>query len=99
MRYMNKIKIVLTIISVFLLSIYSFAQKNMDINTEEPSDFMHSNGKIFVVMAVVVTIVTGLLIYLINLDRKISKIEKFSNTERPASIEKNITINIEKVIK
>lgn len=99
MRYMNKLKIVLTIISVFLLSIYSFAQKNMDINTEEPSDFMHSNGKIFVVMAVVVTIVTGLLIYLINLDRKISKIEKISNTEKPTSIEKNITINIEKIIK
>jgi len=48
----------------------------MDIKTEEPSDFMHSNGKIFVVMAVVVTIVTGLLIYLINLDRKIRKIER-----------------------
>ncbi|MEO8116975.1 MAG: CcmD family protein [Bacteroidota bacterium] len=76
MHYINKLKTVLTIICVFLLSIYSFAQKNMDIKTEEPTDFMHSNGKIFVVMAVVVTIVTGLLIYLINLDRKIGKVEK-----------------------
>lgn len=75
MHYIKTIKKVLTFFSLLLFSLYSFAQ-NMDIKTEEPSDFMHSNGKIFVVMAVVVTIVTGLLIYLINLDRKIRKIER-----------------------
>lgn len=75
MHYIKTIKKVLTFFSFLLFSLYSFAQ-NMDIKTEEPSDFMHSNGKIFVVMAVVVTIVTGLLIYLINLDRKIRKIER-----------------------
>lgn len=40
------------------------------------TDFMLSNGKIYVVVAVVVTIVTGIFIYLVNLDRKISKLEK-----------------------
>lgn len=40
------------------------------------TDIMRSNGKIYVVMAVVVTIVAGLFIYLANLDRKISKLEK-----------------------
>ena len=75
MHYIKTIKKGLTFFSFLLFSLYSFAQ-NMDIKTEEPSDFMHSNGKIFVVMAVVVTIVTGLLIYLINLDRKIRKIER-----------------------
>lgn len=75
MHYIKTLKKILTFFSFLLFSMYSFAQ-NMDIKTEEPSDFMHSNGKIFVVMAVVVTIVTGLLIYLINLDRKISKIER-----------------------
>ncbi len=53
----------------------SYAQQ-MDFNKEEPTDFMNSNGKIFVVMAVVVIIVVGLFIYLINLDRKIKKLEK-----------------------
>ena len=53
----------------------SYAQQ-MDCNKEEPTDFMNSNGKIFVVMAVVVVIVIGLFIYLINLDRKIKKLEK-----------------------
>lgn len=42
-------------------------------------DFMRSNEKIYVVMAVVVTIVLGLYIYLYILDRKISKIEKGNN--------------------
>lgn len=40
------------------------------------TDFMLSNGKIYVVVAVVVTIVTGIFIYLVNLDRKISRLEK-----------------------
>ncbi len=52
-----------------------YAQQ-MDTVTEEPSDFMNSNGKIFVVMTVAVVIVLGLFIYLISLDRKISKLEK-----------------------
>lgn len=39
-------------------------------------NFMLSNGKIYVVAAVVVTIVTGLFIYLASLDRKISRLEK-----------------------
>jgi len=39
-------------------------------------NFMMENGKIYVVMAVVVVIVLGLFIYLFNLDRKISRLEK-----------------------
>jgi len=37
---------------------------------------MRSNGKIYVVVAVLVTIFIGIIIYLIRLDRKISKLEK-----------------------
>ena len=44
--------------------------------TEEPVDMMRSNGKIYVVVAVVVTIMLGLFLYVFNLDRKISKLEK-----------------------
>ena len=54
--------------------ISSYAQ-DMDHSTEEPTDLMNSNGKIYVVMAVVVIIVLGLFLYLINLDRKIKKLE------------------------
>jgi hypothetical protein len=45
---------------------------------EEPVDFMHSNGKIYVVVAIVLTILIGLFIYLISLDRKIGKLENKS---------------------
>jgi len=36
---------------------------------------MRSNGKIYVVMAVVATIVTGLFVYVYFIDKKISKLE------------------------
>lgn len=37
---------------------------------------MRSNGRIWVVIAVMVTILLGLILYLVRLDRKISRIEK-----------------------
>jgi CcmD family protein len=42
----------------------------------EMASTMRSNGKIYVVVAVVVAILIGLFVYLLALDRKISKIEK-----------------------
>jgi len=39
-------------------------------------DFMNSNGKIYVVVAVVVLIVIALFAYLFYLDRKIARMEK-----------------------
>lgn len=61
-------------INFLLLAMFAFigfvqAQANSD-------NLMMSNGKIYVVMAVVVTIVLGLFLYLFLLDRKISKLEK-----------------------
>jgi hypothetical protein len=40
------------------------------------ADTMRSNGKIFVVVAVIVTLFLGIVTYLVALDRKISKLEK-----------------------
>ncbi|HYF29730.1 MAG TPA: CcmD family protein [Chitinophagaceae bacterium] len=42
----------------------------------EMADAMRSNGKIYVVVAVLLTILLGLFIYLFRLDRKISRLEK-----------------------
>lgn len=48
-------------------------------NTKVADDgFMRSEGKIYVVMAVVITILTGLILYVVRLDRKITKLEKSS---------------------
>jgi amino acid transporter len=40
------------------------------------ADTMRSNGKIYVVIAVILTILIGLILYLVRLDRKISKLEQ-----------------------
>jgi hypothetical protein len=45
----------------------------------EMADGLRSSGKIYVVVAVMVTLFSGLVIYIISLDRKISKLEKESN--------------------
>ncbi len=37
---------------------------------------MRSNGRIYVVIAVMLTILAGLIIYVVRLDRKIKKLEK-----------------------
>jgi CcmD family protein len=37
---------------------------------------MKTNGKIYVVMTVVIVIVAGLFLYVLNLDRKLTKLEK-----------------------
>ena len=42
----------------------------------EMADVMRSNGKIYVVVAVVSIIMTGLILYLVRLDRRISILEK-----------------------
>lgn len=43
---------------------------------QEMADNMRAEGKIYVVVAVIAVIFIGLLIYLLLLDRKISKLEK-----------------------
>jgi hypothetical protein len=57
-----------------MFTLFAFAQP-ATTQQAEPTDFMRSNGKIYVVIAVVVVIVTGLFIYLANLDRKMTKLE------------------------
>ena len=42
----------------------------------EMADGLRANGKIYVVIIVVVTILVGLFAYVIRLDRKISRLEK-----------------------
>lgn len=54
-----------------------FAQNSTGVTM---ADKMRSNGKIYVVVAVILTIFTGIVIYLIRLDRKISKLEKNINS-------------------
>ena len=58
------------IVTFILLSLFTKAQ---DV---EMADKMKANGKIYVVIAVMLTILAGIVLYLVRLDRKISKLEK-----------------------
>jgi hypothetical protein len=55
-----------------MLSVTLFAQAA----PPEPENMFTANGKLGVVIAVVVTILAGLFLYLISLDKKISRLEK-----------------------
>ena len=50
------------------------AQKSV-IQQTEMADLMRSNGKIYVVVAVMLTLLVGLVIYLIRLDKKLAILE------------------------
>lgn len=52
------------------------AQNTNVVQLAKNEGFMRSEAKIYVVMAVTVTILTGLIIFVWRLDRKISKLEK-----------------------
>ena len=54
-----------------LINLSVFGQEKVEM-----ADTMRSNGKIYVVVAVCITILMGLFIYLIILDKKISRFEK-----------------------
>ena len=63
-----------------LIAVLYFLLFTLFINAQgiEMADTMKTNGKIYVVIAVMLTILAGLVLYLIRLDRKISKLEKNS---------------------
>jgi CcmD family protein len=69
---MNMLRKISLLILPVLLCITAQAQTDTNAST----DLMRSNGKIYVVVAVVLAILIGLFAYVYSLDRKISKMEK-----------------------
>lgn len=63
----------LSLMMMFLACI-SFAQEKKV--AVEMADVLRSNGKIYAVVAVCLTILLGLFVYLFLIDRKISRLEK-----------------------
>jgi hypothetical protein len=70
------IRKIFLLIACLVLNTMLFAQESESGMAVE----MRRNGKIYVVVAVLVTIFIGIIIYLIRLDRKISKLEKNINS-------------------
>ena len=61
-----------------LLAVSLWAQPT-DTSKVEMADKFRADGKIYVVIAVLVTILLGLFLYVIRLDRKLNKLEKDFN--------------------
>jgi heme A synthase len=59
-----------------LTGLFVRAQDSLQKEKPQMADAMRSNGKIYVVVTVLVIILAGLFVYLISLDRKLSRIEK-----------------------
>ena len=74
---MNHFKKILFFIVFTLLIINLHAQDSTDKVTM--ADTMRSNGRIYVVIAVILTILIGLLLYMFRLERKINRLEKQSH--------------------
>ena len=73
----NFVPVTRSFLVCFLLSIFSFTTCfAQDADSIEMADVLLSNGKIYVVVAVLSLIFAGITIYLVRLDKRISKMEK-----------------------
>ncbi len=59
-----------------LSSITSFAQEMPEAEKVHMAEGLRSSGKIYVVVAVLLTVVTGMVLYMVRIDKKISRLEK-----------------------
>lgn len=64
---------------LFLLMAISVVAQAQDA---EMADTMRSNGKIYVVVGIILIVLVGLITYLILLDRKITKLENKLSDKR-----------------
>lgn len=64
--------------SLFLCNML-FSMKLFAQDKVEMADTMRSNGKIYVVVAVCLIILTGLFLYVMMIDRKMTRLEKNKN--------------------
>ena len=55
---------------------FSVMAQQGEAGAVEMADALRSSGKIYVVVLVVTVILTGLIIYLVRLDKKVSRLEK-----------------------
>lgn len=71
---MQKIKNILFVFMWLLWGLFVQAQDGS--SKSAMGETMRSNGRIYVVVAVMLTILAGLILYMVRLDKKIGKLEK-----------------------
>ncbi|MCI5082470.1 MAG: CcmD family protein [Saprospiraceae bacterium] len=66
--------------AISLLALFTLLLQSFPLQAAE-ADFMRSIGKIYVVVAVIVAIFVGLVLFLIYLDRRLTKLENQINQD------------------
>lgn len=61
---------------ILLILLFLFSAFELMAQAADDNSVMVSNGKIYVVLAVCLTIFAGIVLYLVRIDRKISRLEK-----------------------
>ncbi|KUG09268.1 CcmD family protein [Solirubrum puertoriconensis] len=74
-NWLNRLgrRALLVLSAVLLPLLPALAQET---TSPEMADQLRQDGKIYVVVAVVVVILVGLLLYLLSIDRKVSRLER-----------------------
>lgn len=75
-KYLITLLLTISLNAIAQDSPYEVTEESYKDTSVEMADTMRSNGKIYVVVGVVMVIFAGLIVYTINIDRKISKIER-----------------------
>ncbi|HSF52186.1 MAG TPA: CcmD family protein [Algoriphagus sp.] len=70
-------------IALLVFSLSALAQEKIEVteadytnSSVEMADQMRSDGKIYVLVGIITIIFVGILVYVVNTDRKITKLEK-----------------------
>lgn len=69
-------KLIKTILAIAFALVSLIANAQAEV---EMADGMRSQGKIYVVVGIILIILTGLVVYLVTLDRKVKKLENLLN--------------------
>jgi len=71
---MNRLKsTILSLITIILTQSYALSQVREKV---EMADNFRADGKIYVVLVIILVILAGLFFYLIRIDRKVTKLEE-----------------------
>jgi len=72
----NSLRNAMLLLAALLLPVWHALAQAPGADMPEMADALRQSGKIYVVVAVIAVVLTGLLIYLITLDRKIGRLER-----------------------
>jgi hypothetical protein len=72
----KKLYTLLLLVSLWFLGIVAHAQDTNSVKKIEMADRLRADGKIYVVIAVLLFILFGLVLYVVRLDRKITRLER-----------------------